>query len=193
MQNTASCSMARLEMLVLDEADRLLDMGLGPTIEEILGLIQEQSGDVGATGRTGPRQNILVSATLRADVQNLARISLTNARTAGFAERRIPVKRAVQKKAAAQDMSRFDSDDEGAVDRSEVNAGHEETEEGDDGDGRGKKKVPHEEDGVVDFGEEQDSSGIEIPVGLRQHALVVRAKRKLVALVAFLKEYACSG
>jgi superfamily II DNA/RNA helicase len=56
---------SRLEMLVLDEADRMLDMGFVDDVERIAAALPEQ------------RQTLLFSATLEGEVRNVARRLLT--------------------------------------------------------------------------------------------------------------------
>ncbi|MFC1619714.1 DEAD/DEAH box helicase, partial [Candidatus Neomarinimicrobiota bacterium] len=58
--------LSRVEILVLDEADRMLDMGFIPDIRKILKLLRQK------------RQNLMFSATYATDVQQLARSLLTN-------------------------------------------------------------------------------------------------------------------
>ncbi|GMH60870.1 hypothetical protein TL16_g03143 [Triparma laevis f. inornata] len=57
----------RLEWVVLDEADRLLDMGLGKQVEEIVQRLRRNEG-----GRGGRWGNVLVSATINESIQKLA-------------------------------------------------------------------------------------------------------------------------
>jgi len=57
-------SLAQLEIVVLDEADRMLDMGFAPQLNQILDALPEE------------RQTMLFSATLPSDLGDLARISL---------------------------------------------------------------------------------------------------------------------
>jgi ATP-dependent RNA helicase RhlE len=52
--------LSRVEVLVLDEADRMLDMGFIPDVRRILALLPE------------PRQNLLFSATLSPEIHRLA-------------------------------------------------------------------------------------------------------------------------
>src|SRR5438552_14484445 len=55
---------SRLEVLVLDEADRMLDMGFAPDVRRILGALPDK------------RQTMLFSATISRDVDALARTAL---------------------------------------------------------------------------------------------------------------------
>src|SRR2546428_7429374 len=55
-----SCDVSKIRVLILDEADRLLDLGFAPDIARIVALL------------SGPRQTALFSATLTADVRAIA-------------------------------------------------------------------------------------------------------------------------
>jgi ATP-dependent RNA helicase RhlE len=59
-------NLAPIKILVLDEADRMLDMGFAPQINQILEAMPEE------------RQTLLFSATLPADLNQLARASVKN-------------------------------------------------------------------------------------------------------------------
>ena len=65
LKNTESFKVTSLEYLVLDEADRLLDLGFEPQVTEILELLREKLCRV-------DRQNILISATLDKNIRSLA-------------------------------------------------------------------------------------------------------------------------
>ena len=59
-------SLVQLEIVVLDEADRMLDMGFAPQLNQILDALPEE------------RQTLLFSATMPSDLGDLARMSLNN-------------------------------------------------------------------------------------------------------------------
>jgi len=59
-------NLASMKILVLDEADRMLDMGFAPQINQILEAMPEE------------RQTLLFSATMPADLNQLARASVKN-------------------------------------------------------------------------------------------------------------------
>ncbi|XP_038708856.1 DEAD-box ATP-dependent RNA helicase 17 isoform X2 [Tripterygium wilfordii] len=84
LKNTSSFLHTNLRWIVFDEADRILELGFGKEIEEILDLLGsrqngasgKQNADSSITGM--PRQNLLLSATLNDKVNQLAKISLEN-------------------------------------------------------------------------------------------------------------------
>lgn len=66
LENTKGFSLRTLQYLVLDEADRLLDMDFGPIIDKILKIIPKE------------RKTMLFSATMTTKVKRLQRASLVN-------------------------------------------------------------------------------------------------------------------
>ena len=68
--HTASLSLKRVQILVLDEADRLLDMGFEQQLRDLFSLLRKQL--------TQPLQTLLLSATLSPAIQQLAELSLHN-------------------------------------------------------------------------------------------------------------------
>lgn len=75
MRNTQSFRFGLCEFLVLDEADRLLDLGFEAEIKEAVQTLDNQA-KVSNPDAGKVRCNILLSATLRKDVQKLAEFSL---------------------------------------------------------------------------------------------------------------------
>ncbi|ODQ66167.1 ATP-dependent rRNA helicase rrp3 [Nadsonia fulvescens var. elongata DSM 6958] len=66
LENTKGFSLRGLKYLILDEADRLLDMDFGPSIDKILKVIPKE------------RNTFLFSATMTTKVEKLQRASLSN-------------------------------------------------------------------------------------------------------------------
>ncbi|KAA8650335.1 hypothetical protein EYZ11_000723 [Aspergillus tanneri] len=67
LENTKGFSLRQLKFLVLDEADRLLDMDFGPILDKILKILPKPN-----------RKTYLFSATMSSKVESLQRASLTN-------------------------------------------------------------------------------------------------------------------
>lgn len=85
LENTKSFDISNLKWLVLDEADRLLDLGFEETLKKIMSIIDDRTKMGGSvkykdmmTSKFWPkkRQTVLCSATLRDDVKELAGWSL---------------------------------------------------------------------------------------------------------------------
>lgn len=77
IRNTRSFRFTLCEFLILDEADRLLDLGFEADIKEIIQGLNNQA-QLNVTGYgIAQRSNIMLSATLRSDVERLAKFSLT--------------------------------------------------------------------------------------------------------------------
>ena len=81
LDNTTSFNTSGLRWLVLDEADRLLDLGFEKKIAEILDKIGEK---VDAAGGNQSRRSVLLSATLHGGLGGLAGLSLQNPVAVGW-------------------------------------------------------------------------------------------------------------
>ncbi|KAL8141770.1 hypothetical protein V2J09_014802 [Rumex salicifolius] len=93
LKNTQSFSYVNMRWLIFDEADRILELGFGKEIEDIINVLgsrKNRSDDNGAILSTSgtQRQNLLLSATLNEKVNNLAKISLENPLTVGLDEKK---------------------------------------------------------------------------------------------------------
>jgi len=90
LQNTSSFDFSKCRWLVLDEADRLMELGFAETIKSILACLEgsrklalqavkgERSMEVPGWNWSARRRTILCSATMREDVQVLAGTALQN-------------------------------------------------------------------------------------------------------------------
>ncbi len=68
MLETGKTNLRRVTYLVMDEADRMLDMGFEPQIRKIVGQIRPD------------RQTLMFSATWPKDVQKLANVIISSTR-----------------------------------------------------------------------------------------------------------------
>ncbi len=82
--NRGNVRLDQVEILVLDEADRMLDMGFLPDIRRILQRLPHQ------------RQNLLFSATMPHPIEALARQTLKNPVTVSIGPRATPVEKVTQ-------------------------------------------------------------------------------------------------
>ncbi|XVE86073.1 hypothetical protein DITRI_Ditri18aG0007100 [Diplodiscus trichospermus] len=80
LKNTSSFVHTKLRWIIFDEADRILELGFGKDIEEILDLLGSRPNASSGKGKSSEfqRQNLLLSATLNEKVNHLAKISLEN-------------------------------------------------------------------------------------------------------------------
>lgn len=91
LKNTSSFVHSNLRWIIFDEADRILELGFGKDIEEIIDILGSRKSDSGGKGETfgSQRQNLLLSATLNEKVNHLANISLENPVMIGLNDKRI--------------------------------------------------------------------------------------------------------
>ncbi|KAK7354571.1 hypothetical protein VNO80_20036 [Phaseolus coccineus] len=114
LKNTTSFLHSNLRWIIFDEADRILELGFGKDIEEILDLLgsrktlhDDQENTVPRNSKI-QRQNLLLSATLNEKVNHLAKISLDNPVMVG-----LDVKKIEQiSTAVSNDHSESDEDNE---------------------------------------------------------------------------------
>lgn len=98
LKNTSSFLHVNLHWLIFDEADRILELGFGKDIEEILDILgsrQQRAVSKEHSSSTffeGQRQNLLLSATLNEKVNHLANISLENPIMIGLGGKEMQVK-----------------------------------------------------------------------------------------------------
>ncbi|CAL9774120.1 unnamed protein product [Musa acuminata subsp. burmannicoides] len=84
LKNTSSFNYTNLRWIVFDEADRILELGFGKAVEEILDFLGSRQADhvckqhMNTKSAKFSRQNLLLSATLNDKVNHLANISLEN-------------------------------------------------------------------------------------------------------------------
>ncbi|XP_076957146.1 DEAD-box ATP-dependent RNA helicase 17-like [Bidens hawaiensis] len=78
LKHTSSFVHKNLRWIVFDEADRILELGFGKEIEEILDILGSRPHMSESKDDEFVRQNLLLSATLNEKVNHLANISLDN-------------------------------------------------------------------------------------------------------------------
>ncbi|KAJ2725182.1 ATP-dependent RNA helicase dbp7 [Coemansia sp. Benny D115] len=182
LENTSSFCVDNLRWLVLDEADRLLELGFQETLSKILALFEERARNrvrkIGytsmATSLELPRRriNVLCSATLRENVQKLADEALVNPKFVSAT--------------AVHDSSELAAADARNRKRNRlISENYEDSAMG--------RKVRAVDSDVEMSGDEQgsrdadDGENYSVPSQLVQKAVVVPAKLRLVTLVAQLK------
>jgi ATP-dependent RNA helicase DDX31/DBP7 len=79
LDNTKVLDITNVRWLVLDEGDRLMDLGFEEEIQKIVRKLDEKQKDRGMPGLPKRRTNILCSATMKMNVQRLGEISLKDA------------------------------------------------------------------------------------------------------------------
>ncbi|XP_071736361.1 DEAD-box ATP-dependent RNA helicase 17 isoform X2 [Rutidosis leptorrhynchoides] len=82
LKHTSSFVHKNMRWIIFDEADRILELGFGKEIEEILDIL-------GSKDTEFARQNLLLSATLNEKVNHLANISLDNPIMIGLVDKKL--------------------------------------------------------------------------------------------------------
>ncbi|BAT80017.1 hypothetical protein VIGAN_02297500 [Vigna angularis var. angularis] len=114
LKNTTSFLHLNLRWIIFDEADRILELGFGKDIEEILDLLgsrktmHDDPKNTVTRNSKIQRQNLLLSATLNEKVNHLAKISLDNPVMVGLDDKKI----AQISTAVSNDHSESDGDNE---------------------------------------------------------------------------------
>ncbi|KAI4335177.1 hypothetical protein L6164_013847 [Bauhinia variegata] len=107
LKNTSSFIYSKLRWIIFDEADRILELGFGKEIEEILDHLDTRTTNDTMTKHSGvSRQNLLLSATLNEKVNHLAKISLENPVTIGLDDK------TAEKKSKIESLSPSESDED---------------------------------------------------------------------------------
>lgn len=101
LKNTSSFLHKNLHWIIFDEADRILELGYGKEIEEILDLLGSKQDESvrkeNAISTEFTRQNLLLSATLNEKVNNLAMMSLENPVMIGLDDKKIQLNPSLQR------------------------------------------------------------------------------------------------
>lgn len=101
LKNTSSFLHTNLRWIIFDEADRILELGYGKEIEEILDLLGSKQDESvrkeNAISTEFTRQNLLLSATLNEKVNNLAMMSLENPVMIGLDDKKIQLNPSLQR------------------------------------------------------------------------------------------------
>ena len=79
LENTQALDVSNVRWLVLDEGDRLMDMGFEKDLQEIVKALDERQQPSRIPGVPTKRTTVLCSATLKMNVQKLGEISLKDA------------------------------------------------------------------------------------------------------------------
>ncbi|KAL9418761.1 hypothetical protein AB3S75_036668 [Citrus x aurantiifolia] len=93
LKHTSSFLHTNLRWIIFDEADRILELGFGKEIEEILDILGSRNiASIGEGNEVSnvKRQNLLLSATLNEKVNHLAKISLETPVLIGLDEKKLP-------------------------------------------------------------------------------------------------------
>jgi ATP-dependent RNA helicase DDX31/DBP7 len=178
LQNTESFRIDKLKWLVLDEADRLLDLGFEKKIAQILAVIEEKSSIMNSNTAITSQQNnndytsgskirrktILLSATLHGGLGGLAGLSLHQPEAIGW---EMEIDKKTGKLLLNEGIDAFENiTDGGAI--------------GDGGGGDGLQNI-------------KKMAGYSIPTQLKQQFVQIPCKLRLVALAAMIRMKIITG
>ncbi|CAL5219539.1 g1390 [Coccomyxa viridis] len=107
LQNTQAFRTEELRWLVLDEADRLLDLGFEQKIGEIISMLDKRVAEAG----NRKRQTVLLSATLHSRLSTLASLSLKEFDPIGFRVQGSGAALTIENQREQADGSEDDEDD----------------------------------------------------------------------------------
>ncbi|KAJ3157402.1 ATP-dependent RNA helicase dbp7 [Geranomyces michiganensis] len=174
LKTTQSFELGNLRWLVLDEADRLLELGFEDTLRDILRILAEKK-DMATRARKRlfvkawppNKQIILCSATIHGAVQKLAEEALTDPEFIKAETRR--------EKARKRKEDEEEKKKQRAKDAGETVA------------------ETAESDARSDDGESEDDDQLTIPTQLVQKHVIVPAKLRLVTLVGLFRQFTRSA
>lgn len=153
-QNTNSFKVERCRHLIVDEADRLLDLGFEAKLRSIAETLAQRSTSSSESSKDEQaRQTVMISATLHPGLQALANISMTNPVAVGFSAQQLAAAGAAAAATAA--AAAGDGEADGSTDR------------------------PPAAPGAAAGGQDEFS----IPAQLLQQYVEVPARLRLVALI----------
>ncbi|XP_072015132.1 ATP-dependent DNA helicase DDX31-like [Amphiura filiformis] len=170
IENTKNMVLRNVRYLVLDEADRLLDMGFDREVAVILNALNEQAPE---------RQTILLSATLTDDVKRLAGIALKEPKLIDIAQdssSTTTIKHVRKSECTGEDSTKDQKKTRNTV---AVDA-------------ESKSELSDSDGGVGLESMELKQSDFTTPEGLQQHFVIVPSKLRLVTLTAFIL-WRCTG
>ncbi|KAI9333830.1 P-loop containing nucleoside triphosphate hydrolase protein [Obelidium mucronatum] len=210
LKTTQSFELGNLRWLVLDEADRFLELGFEETLRELLSIIDEKRKIAVNTHKrlTSPpcwpihKQILLTSATIKGNVQRLAETSLKNPLFIQAAEEDGEKDAAKQQKkeddfdvakkatkgkdfiVKKKDSGDDESDDDFWTEQEKIQA----QEDVDEDDESGEEDAMDITPAVDNSNGDDDEEMFTVPEQLKQTYVIVPAKLRLVTLVAVLRQ-----
>ncbi|KAJ3287523.1 ATP-dependent RNA helicase dbp7 [Rhizoclosmatium sp. JEL0117] len=212
LKTTQSFELGNLRWLVLDEADRFLELGFEETLRELLSIIDAKRKACENTHKrlAAPacwpthKQILLTSATIKGNVQRLAETSLKNPLFIKAADD----EEEAEKKTDGFDVAKKASKGKDFILKKDAKEGKDEEDEGDDFWEEQQKRIAERGDEVVDDYDEPDEDDEDamdvskpsndddteemftVPEQLKQTYVLAPAKLRLVSLVAVLRKIA---